>query len=492
VLSSSLARRGNELDAATALLRLHKAKVFQERQQILESFEDEKEYLERYGFLGPVRAWLFTPREWHYRRLAEVERAEAALRVRQRLYDVVVAAARGLQGIQVVSSSLVWNEGRPLGQRSPLTRYLDATQPDTAFCPPLPPHAVAVRGRPAEPAAPLWLVAAGNTRGQALSRWLQDTAGDGVLAFLPPGAPLPAGLWTSDLAFLAWQPYGGPRSPDLPAKTRVRVSVQWTEPHDPDYFFRRGEPDLYLQPLARLRLTVLRQRDPSGKKLPADDFDAVARTAERPQRLDNTPGSSTYEQALEFVAEAGGRYALQLKRQVGTRWVLVPEPGGELYNLRLVTDLAPTGIRPLGTATLPALEKRWQLTPRLFVEAVGGPAAGKGRVVFHDFATDLGTVGVPADGRRVIAVGAADLEKRAESYSAPGPPPGLELFLTPRLLAFDALDLGARGPAFGTGLAAPFAAGAAAAMRSAGWSREQVLQQLLGTGRRVLEVPPSR
>ena len=41
--------------------------------------------------------------------------------------------------------------------------------------------------------------------------------------------------------------------------------MQWCEAHDPE-FFERGE-DLYREPLADLRLLLLRQRDPSGIKL---------------------------------------------------------------------------------------------------------------------------------------------------------------------------------------------------------------------------------
>jgi hypothetical protein len=491
-LSSNLVRRSDELQTAAARLHLRRAAVLEERKKILENFEDEREAEIRYGFLGPVRGWVFSPRAWHYRRLAELERDEDVQRQREHRYYQLVNEAEELRGIQVVSCSLVWNRDRPLGGRDPLTHYLDAAltgPPTTGLFPLLP-----LRGRRgkalSKPAVPLWLTPAGNTRGQVWNGWLRDTDGDGVLEFLPPSAPLPAGLWTRDLAFLAWQPYSGLRSLELPAKTRVRLSVQWTEPHDPDYFLRPGEPDKYLEPLAKLRVTILRQRDPEGKKLPADDFDAIARTVSRPKRLDNYPHSSTYELSLEFVAEQAGRYAVQLERQQPEQWILVPIPRSDYYVLRRLTDLAASGIRPLGTATLPALEKHWQLTPRLFVEAVAGPTSRQGRPVFRDFATDWGTVGEPADGRRLIAVGAAGPDKQAEPFSAPGPPPGMELFLTPRLLAFDRLDLGARGPAFGTGLATPFAAGAAAVLLSAGWSPEQVRQQFLGSGRHTLEVPP--
>jgi hypothetical protein len=487
-LSSNLVRRSDELNTASSRLRLRRAAVLEERKTILENFEDEREAEIRYGFLGAVRGWVLSPRAWHYRRLAELEHDEAIQRQHERRYYDLVADVQGLRGTQVVTCSLVWNADRPLGGLDPLTRYLDA-----ALSRPGPSPLVTIRSRLSrKPTVPLWLTPAGNTRGQVWSGWLHDTDGDGVLEFLPPTDPLPAGLWTRDLSFLAWQPYAGPRALDLPAKTRIRLSLQWTEPHDPDYFLRPGEPDRYLAPLARLRLTVLRQRDPQAKKLPADDFDAIARTTARPKRLANDPQSSTYELSLEFVTAQAGRYAVQIERQRPEQWILVPIPKSDRYVLRRLSDLAPSGIRPLGTATLPALEKQWQLTPRLFLESVSGPAARQGRPVFRDFATDLGTVGEPASGRRVIAVGAASLDKRDEPYSAPGPPPGMELFLTPRLLSFDQLALGTRGPAFGTGLATPFAAGAAAAMRSAGWSAEQVRQHFLGSGRHVLDVPARR
>jgi hypothetical protein len=471
-VSTSLGRRLDELTAARARLRLRRDELLLERKIVLENYEDDKELRDRYGFLGPVRAWVFSPREWHQLRMGEYERDEEAFRQRERRVLGLLAEVKGLLGIQVVSSSLVWNEDQPLGGRSPLTRYLDTMLCEKGRVPP-----------------PLWLTSAGNTRGQIWNGLFRDSDGDGVMEFARADAPLPAGLWTPELAFLAWQPLAGPKVPDLPAKTRLRVSVHWTEPHDPDYFLRAGEPDLYLQPLARPRLTVLRQRDPEGKTLPADDFEIVARSPERPLRVDNFPHSSTYELAVEFVAEPGGRYALRLERQLATQWIMVSEDEGNRYKLRQLTGLTPTGIRPLGVATLPGVERHWQLTPRVFVQATQGPAAHLGRPVLRDFATDLGTVGVPADGRQVIAVGAADLEKRAQPYSAPGPPPGMDLFLTPRVLAPDTLDLGlaGKGPAFGTSLATSFAAGAAAALLSAQWSPVEIHHLMQGPGRRLLD-----
>jgi hypothetical protein len=91
-------------------------------------------------------------------------------------------------------------------------------------------------------------------------------------------------------------------------------------------------------------------------------------------------------------------------------------------------------------------------------------------------------------------VGAADLAERPEPYSAPGPPAGLELYVTPRLLTYDTLGLGVQGQgsAFGTSLAAPFAAGAAAALLSGGWSREAVVRGLQERGPQLLVVPAGR
>src|SRR5205823_1438207 len=103
---------------------------------------------------------------------------------------------------------------------------------------------------------------------------------------------------TTELNFLKWLPFaeGGEKG-----EARLRLSVQWREPHDPDYFFRPDELDRYRSPLASLLLVVLRQRDPSGKVLPTDDFEPVAVSFSKAQRLDNRPSFSTYEQAVEFA-----------------------------------------------------------------------------------------------------------------------------------------------------------------------------------------------
>ena len=51
---------------------------------------------------------------------------------------------------------------------------------------------------------------------------------------------------------------GAKPSGELPAKARLRVTVQWREPHEPSFFGDPGDP-YRLNPLAALRLMVLRQ-----------------------------------------------------------------------------------------------------------------------------------------------------------------------------------------------------------------------------------------
>src|SRR5262249_25291338 len=149
---------------------------------------------------------------------------------------------KALKGIRVVANSLVWSEGHPVDGSSALSRYFD----DRPF------------------GAALWFQAAGDTRGQAWTGMFRDADENGVMEFAAAEQRLPAGSWTRELNSLAWQPLHGKTVRDLPAKTRVRLTLQWREAHDP-LPWKTGE-DLYRQPLAQLRLVVLYQPDPSGTK----------------------------------------------------------------------------------------------------------------------------------------------------------------------------------------------------------------------------------
>jgi hypothetical protein len=342
---------------------------------------------------------------------------------------------RDLRKVRVVASGLAWNEGHPVDGGGALGRYFD----DQPFC-----NAV-------------WFQATGNTRGQAWSGLFRDRDGDGVMEFVPPATHLPPGRWGPDLAFLSWRLVSGATAADVPAGTRLRVSIQWREPHDPE-FLRHGE-DAYRQPLASVRLMLLRQLDPTGAKQPADDFQVVAQTSGLPQRLDNQAGSAVYEQTLEFTVAQAGRYALRVEARV------------------------PASIRPPGEPTVPAAEKMWELRPRLFVETLGVP----GRAVLADFATEVGGIGTPGDARAPITVGAADATGKALPSSATGPALGMELTPKPSVLA-PAVDVGP-GPASGTSLSTGFAAGLAASAISAGAPADKLLRTMGTSAGGSLRVP---
>jgi hypothetical protein len=440
--SDLAALRNAEFDAEAERLSQRSADLTRRREELLQSYGENPDPSRRPQDVlkNPAEVEREARQREEALRKDEADLAaqEATYRQRQARFVSLEQGLRDLKGVRLVASTLVWNEGYPLAGNGPLTRFFD-DQP---------------------PRWPLWFQAAGDTRGQSWSGMFRDVDGNGVMEFAPPEEPLRPGKWTPELNFLGWQPFGRPQAPELPAGARVRLSVQWTEPHDPE-FFGPGE-DLYRRPLADLRLMVLRQRDPSGTKLPADDLEVTARTLGVPQRIDSRPEGATYEQWVEFTVDPAGRYAVRVEGTV------------------------PAGIRPAGTATLPALQRDWELWPRLFVEVVDGPSRLQGRPLFLDYATDAGSLGTPADARTVITVGAADLSGRPEPYSTEGPPLNRGLLVKPTVLAYDVIGLGVGGKAaaYGTALATPFAAGLTACRLSAG-ERPFLVQ-------RACQPPPER
>ena len=336
---------------------------------------------------------------------------------------------RGLSSVRVVATGLTWHEGQPVDGGGALSRYFD----DQPF------------------KKALWFQAAGDTRGQAWIGLFRDRDGDGIMEFQPAGTRLPARRWSPSLAFLSWQPATGAASPEVPQGRRLRLTLQWREPHDAD-FLHHGQ-DVYREPLASLRITLLRQLDPVGAKQPADDFQVVAQSIGLPQRLDNHANSAVYEQTLEVPIAEGGRYALRIEGAV------------------------PASIRPPDRPTVPAAEQAWELHPRLFVATL----TGQGRATLADFATTEGAMGTPADARQPITVGAADASGRALPASAFGPPLGMELLPKPAVLS----------PAPSTSQSAGFAAGLAASAPSAGAPPDKFLRTLGIRPGELLRVPES-
>ncbi len=451
VLSANWERRLDELRVANSLLTLQRNQLLRERKIILDNFRDEEDVRFEFGFLGPVYGWIFSDREWHRQQMANQDKLEQEYQVRDRRYWSLVGQVQSLQGIALVACPLTWNDGYPLGAASALSRAFDG-----------------------EPGGPLWFVPAGNTAGQAWTGMFHDADGNGFMEFAEPGTKLPPGRWTSELNFLGWQPHAGKPSADLPARAALHLTLQWREPHDPDYYLRPGEEDWYRRALAGLTLTLLRQRDPTGKTVSSDAMEVVARSRSVAVRLDHQPGSTVYEQGLDYVIDKPGRYALRVEQPPAARWIL------SKFEERFIFELRPgdttTGIRPLGAPTLPGLQRTWELRPRLLVD-VTGAARLQGRPVLADFTTKVGGIGMPGDARSAITVGAADLDGKPQPYSAAGPPPFVDLAAKPSIWAYDAVRHG-QGGAWGTSLSASFAAGTAATLISSGMTREQLLDVL--------------
>ncbi len=463
--SPTIEVRRDDLVLARARLRIQRDILAKERARILNDFTDDTDLRQRYGFLGPAFGWIYSDRDWHQDRMRYYATLEQELARKERLFDNFVRSIDSLRGIPIVASSLVWSDGFPLGALSPLSRWLEQNP----------------AGRP------LWFQAVGNKRGQCWMGDFKSVAGQPAFDFAPGAAP-PRDRWTNELNFLAWQPHRAERQLDLPDKTQLHLTVQWREPHAPDYFLRLAEEDFYRNPLATLRVVLLRQRDPEAKAVPADLFEVVAVSAGRPQRLEHTPAGSIYEIALDVTLDKPGRYALRVERLPDALWVVGLDPRRKQPALAKLDGLNPVGIRPLGVPVLPLLTQDWELRPRVLVETVDDAVRPQGRVVFADFATDAGTIGMPADARGVISVGAADLDGKLRPDSVTGSLPYVDISQRPMVLAYDALQLDG-GTAFGSSVANAFAAGAAAALLSADVPRERLRTWLQGQDGKVLQVP---
>lgn len=149
-----------------------------------------------------------------------------------------------------------------------------------------------------------WFQAVELRPGQVWTGLFRDYDNDHVMEFTTRDVMRP------DLAFLSWQQADKRAKQELlPENAVVEVTLNWFEVHA---VAAEGD-DLYRKPLAQFSLNVLKQRDPSGKVLPPDVFEVVARTQAVPDRVENTARGSHYQAIVRFTVPAGGgRYALQL------------------------------------------------------------------------------------------------------------------------------------------------------------------------------------
>ena len=472
-MSDALAERDDEVKHQAAFLEQQRRVLIEEEKFLFDEFEDEIEMKKKYGMFGPVRAWLFSSREWIRGREKAYQAKLKEHQAREKRLIDFFQALSVLQQVDVISNSLVWQDTYPLGGQSYLAKAISAAMdPESENAKDL--------KRKSKRTLPLWFQSVGNFEGQSWHGYFSDADKNGLMEFQPWGKTLPKGSWTPELNFLSWTPNGQKTVQTLPADTKFRISVQWREPHDPDYFFRADDEDYYLRPLKEMRIIILKQRDPTGKTFSQDDFYEVAHSQLVP-RLTNSPNFSTYELFVEWkTPKEPGRYAFLVERVLDNYWfVQRNETTGDL-EFFLTPRQTPTGIRPKDVPTLPAFEKNWEFHPRICLRAIEGEGFGKGRPQFDPFVTSLGTTALPAVGHNIFAVGAVDFEGKMQPYSSAGPPAYQALAVLPKLLSVDRLGLfpDQTGPSYGSSLATPFAAGTAATLLSKGYSKAQLRQIL--------------
>ncbi|MBY0229267.1 MAG: hypothetical protein K2W96_08325, partial [Gemmataceae bacterium] len=192
----------------------------------------------------------------------------------------------------------------------------------------------------------------------------------------------------------------------------VRIVLQWSEAHDA-LPLRQGD-DPYREPLARLRLVAVVQPDPSGKTRPADDLEVAGESVGTPIRLEQSLNSATYEAVLEVKVPKAGRVGVMVE--------------GKL----------PESAHAPGEATVPLSRKKGEVRPRLVI------SSDAGRATWADLPATAG-LGMPADARRVLAVGSEGEDSASGVH-------GAALMAKPDLLSFG--DSTAAAASFAAGFAA--------------------------------------
>jgi hypothetical protein len=348
-----------------------------------------------------------------------IEDAKAAGAIRRA--NALQKATEGLTGAAVVVNTLVWETGFALDGLSPLSRYLDAHYAGEAVAEPV----VRSATRPRLTPRPVWVQAASPSAGSVWGGAFVDADGNGFAPWLPAAAPLPEGEWSRELNFLAARAADGSTSPTLKAGTKVRLTVQWRETHDP-------ESPTGAASVTPLTLRVFRQLDPEGKTRASDELQEVARPVGGPYLLTAEPGYAVYEQVVEFAPAEDGRYAVGLE-------------GRDARDPRL-----------------PARQRVVQVNPRVYAEFVGSA----GRPVFATAAPEPAGVAAVGDAASAITVAATG------GPQLTGAGPGVTLRRKPDLYT----DGGAGGAYRGNGPAAGFAGGAVAALLGSGISPTSFLR----------------
>lgn len=362
-----------------------------------------KEYAEAFANLSDDERPR-TRRERVQAELKELENEEAAFRLQYERLEAVRKGLEAVNGAAAVVNALVWDDGYAADGLSELSQFLDR-------------HYTPDPRRRNAPPVPSWIQPASESTWSVWAGPAHDRDGDRVLEFADDSAPLPRGMWNREMNFLARLAADGSASADLKAGSRLRLAIQWREPHDPAI-------PLTIEPLVDFEVQLLRQYDPLGRTFASDEFALAAVTEGPAVRLMKTPAAGVYERTMEVAIPADGRYALR---------VLIRPAAASRFGAELqVAEVSPK-------ITLRNMDERGD------------------RFIFGSFIAARPGVGLPADSAASFTVGRCDREGRSLSLLGAGP--GLQLRAKPDVLIFG------DGPtASGSGVAAGTIAGMAACL----------------------------
>jgi hypothetical protein len=340
--SVAIVTRGDELLAEAERLNIRRDLV-------------QEEYRKAFGDLGDDEK----PRKRREDATAAFKALEADERIFKAKSDRLAKLRQDLadlKGAAVIVNTLVWEDGYAHDGLSEVSRLLEARLT------PIPTRA-GLRERKMS-VAPVWVQAGSTSSGSVWSGAFVDGDGNHALEF---GTEKPGNL-SRELNFLASLDANGQPNPMLAAGTKIRISIQWREPRDPD-------TELGGQATFPFTLMLLRQLDPTGSVAANDDFAVVARSTGNPTRIQRSFTAAVFEQTLEIAIPANGHYALRVE--------------GKLESHTLAATNRST----------------FELHPRIYATYVD--RAAKERLIFASNAPAESGVGIPGDARAAVTVGIA-------------------------------------------------------------------------------------
>lgn len=402
--SPALSTRSEELSLRTTLIEAQRRSVTNEVEKAYADLSDDPKAVKRRADAT-----------------ASLKKLQADTATHNTLLERFLVLESSLEAVKqatVVVNTLVWETGHPHDGESELSQLIERKF--------TPGGRVSALRASRQPPTPAWVQAGGMSVGSVWSGAFRDADPNRLMEFTDAKAPLPAGRWSNELAFLGYSTGGGKPAP-LPAGLKLRVTMQWREPHRPELL-------LPVEPAHDLKLRLFRQLDPTGQKTASDELAEVAVSQDRPVRLAKTSGSGVYEVTLAVTLPVEGVYALRVE-------------GGQTN----------TGLP--SSATLDA-----ELYPRIALELTESEQSAKGKIVFTDVAVQRSGVGIPGDSLAAMAVGVGDAKG---TTSSTGVGPAIQLGTKPDLLTEGRIGWKGGG-ASGTGVAAGYLGGAAACLMQAG------------------------